>query len=37
MMGDYELFIMLQVVLITVKKHNGEISVVPCHSPENRF
>lgn len=36
MMGDYELFIMLQVVLITVK-HNGEISVVTCHSPENRF
>jgi len=34
--GDYELFIMLQVVIITVK-HNGEISIVPCHGPENRF
>lgn len=34
--GDYELFVMLQVVIITVK-HNREISIVPCHGPENRF
>lgn len=36
MIGDHELFIMLQVVIITVK-HNGEISIVSCHSSKNRF